>query len=158
MVDTTLWLLVAAVIVNAVLVGATLDQSIKQLPARHRIGVVAYSEYSKAADLWHGIPWYAALGVGGALLTLITAAVGLTRRPDGTTTLALWLSIALTLAHSFTTARAAPTNFSQRNAAGDAARLTAIFDRFQRWQTARAILQVATLLAVAWALVSSLTD
>jgi hypothetical protein len=37
----------------------------------------------------------------------------------------------LTAAHSLTTARAVPPNFSQRAAAGDAARLAAIFDSRQ---------------------------
>ena len=60
--DPTLWLLVAAVIGNGLLVGASLDQVIKQLPARHRIGVVAFSDYSRAGDLGHGIAWYAASG------------------------------------------------------------------------------------------------
>jgi protein-S-isoprenylcysteine O-methyltransferase Ste14 len=40
------WLPLAAVVANGLLVGASLDQSIKQLPARHRLGVTA-----SAADL-----------------------------------------------------------------------------------------------------------
>jgi hypothetical protein len=149
--DPTLWLLVAAMIANGLLVGASLDQVVKQLPARHRIGVVAFSDYSKAGDLGHGIAWYAALGIGAALLTIIAALVGLTDEPD-TQSSALWLALLLTVAHSLTTARAAPLNFSQRAAAGDSARLEAIFDRFERWSRARSALQVLTLLSVAWAL------
>lgn len=149
--DPTLWLLVAAMIANGLLVGASLDQVVKQLPARHRIGVVAFSDYSKAGDLGHGIAWYAALGIGAALLTIIAALVGLTDEPD-TQSSALWLALLLTVAHSLTTARAAPLNFSQRAAAGDPARLEAIFDRFERWSRARSALQVLTLLSVAWAL------
>ena len=38
------WLLLVAVIGNGLLVGASLDQSIKQLPTRRRLGVVAFSE------------------------------------------------------------------------------------------------------------------
>jgi len=33
--------------------------------------------------------------------------------------------------------------------------LTRIFDRFERWQTARAILQLATFLVMLWALASA---
>ena len=154
--DATRWLLVAALIGNGLLVGASLDQAIKQLPARHRIGVVAFSEYSKAGDLGHGIAWYAALGIGAALLTVLAAVVGLTDRPGAQLAAALWLALLGTVAHSAATARAAPTNFSQRAAAGDPVRLAAIFDRFARWQTARATLQVLTLLAVTWALTASI--
>jgi hypothetical protein len=150
--DATLWLLVAALIGNGLLVGASLDQSVKQLPTRRRIGVVAFSEYSKAGDLGRGIVWYATLGIGAALLTVSAAVVGLSDRPDGQSAAALWLALLGTVAHSVVTARAAPTNFSQRAAVGDPARLAAIFDRFQRWQTTRATLQVLTLLTVAWAL------
>jgi hypothetical protein len=152
--DLTLWLLLAATIANAALVGASLDQSIKQLPARHRIGVVAFSEFSKAGDLARGVAWYATLGIGTALLTAVAVGVGLAGGSGAPASTALWLALALTTAHSLATSRAAPTNFSQRSAAGDAARLAAIFDRFERRQTARAALQVLTLLAVAWAFVA----
>jgi hypothetical protein len=155
-VDTTLWLLVAALVGNGLLVGASLDQSIKQLPTRRRIGVVAFSAYSQAGDLGRGIAWYAALGIGAALVTVLAALVGLTDEPGTQSAVALWLALLLTVAHSLATARAAPTNFSQRAAAGDQARLTAIFDRFERWQTARAALQVLTLLSVVWALAASI--
>jgi hypothetical protein len=156
--DTTLWLLVAAMLGNGLLVGASLDQVIKQLPTRHRIGVIAFSDYSQAGDLGRGIAWYAALGIGAALLTLTAAVVGLTDRPGTQSETALWLALVLTVAHSFTTLRAAPLNFSQRTAAGDAVHLAAIFDRFQRWSTARATLQVLTLLSVTAALVTSIGD
>jgi hypothetical protein len=154
--DTALWLLVAAVIGNGLLVGASLDQVIKQLPARRRIGVVAFSDYSRAGDLGRGIAWYAALGVGAALLTILAVVVGLTERPGTQSEAALWLALLLTVAHSLTTARAAPLNFSQRAAAGDAARLAAIFDRFERWSRVRSTLQVLTLLSVTWALAAGI--
>src|SRR4051794_9381176 len=96
----TLWLLLAALIGNGLLAGASLDQSIKQLPARRRIGVVAFSEYSKAGDLGPGVIWYAALGTGAAALTVIAVAVGLLTRPGPQLAVALGLSLLLTVAHS----------------------------------------------------------
>ena len=69
--------------------------------------------------------------------------------------LPLLLAGLFSIAHSFTTARAAPINLGQRSAAGDEAALTRIFDRFERWQTARAILQLATFLVMLWALASA---
>jgi hypothetical protein len=155
--DSTGWLLVAAVLGNGLLAGASLDQVIKQLPARHRIGPVAFSDYSMAGDLARGVAWYAALGIGAALLTVVAALVGLAGQPDPPAAAALWLALLLTVAHSVTTARAAPLNFSQRAAAGDPARLAAIFDRFARWSAARASLQVLTLFSVTWALVAGIT-
>lgn len=157
-VDAALALIVAAVVATGVLVGASMDQSIKQLPARRRIGVVAYSDYSQAADLGNGIAWYAALGVGGGLLTLVAAVVGLTDSPSDGRTVALWAVVALTLAHSAVTARAAPLNMSQRRAAPDEQALTRVFDRFTRLQTVRVALQAATLAATVWALVATVSQ
>jgi hypothetical protein len=154
--SVAIWLLLAAVLANGLLAGASLDQSIKQLPARSRIGPVAYSEYSKAADLGNGVVWYAALGVGAALITVAGAVAALHASRTGDATIAAWVCIALTIAHSLVTTRAAPTNFSQRKAAGQADELAAVFNRFERLQTLRVSLQVLTLLAVAWALVTQI--
>src|SRR5215467_12122523 len=66
-------LLIAATVASGLLAGASLDQSIKQLPARHRIGAVAYSRYSRAADLGNGVFFYGILGIAAALLTIASA-------------------------------------------------------------------------------------
>jgi hypothetical protein len=58
------------------------------------------------------------------------------------------------LLHSITTAQAAPTNFKQRKVADDEEALTALFNRFERWQTARVVLQVLTFATVLWALIT----
>ena len=144
-------LLIAAVVANGLLTGASLDQSIKQLPARRRIGVRAYSAYSQAGDLANGVAWYGTLGVGGALITLVAAVAGLGGDATGSARAALIAAAAGTIAHSVMTALAAPTNFSQRRAADDDA-LTRVFDRFERLQTIRASLQTLTLAACVWAL------
>ena len=66
--SVALWLTLAAAAATGLLAGASLDQSIKQLPARRRIGIEAYSAYSQASDLGNGIFFYGVLGVGAALL------------------------------------------------------------------------------------------
>jgi hypothetical protein len=43
--------LMAATVSGALACGATLDQTFKQLPARHQIGATAYAAYVRAADL-----------------------------------------------------------------------------------------------------------
>lgn len=154
--NVAIWLLLTAVLVNGLLVGASMDQSIKQLPARHRIGVVAYSEYSKAADLRNGVVFYGALGIGGALIAIAAAVVGIINQSGGQVTTALWVVIVLTLAHSAVTSRAAPTNFKQRNAGEDEERLTAVFGSFVKLQTIRVSLQFLTLLALIWGLAAQI--
>jgi len=151
--DLSTSLITVAVVVNGLLVGASLDQSIKQLPARRRIGVLAFSAYSQAADLRNGVPWYATLGIGSALFTFVAAITALPTQSHASLMTALVVAAGLTLAHSATTAVAAPHNFSQRKAAGDEQALARIFDGFDRLQTIRAALQTATLGALVWALV-----
>jgi hypothetical protein len=68
------------------------------------------------------------------------------------TVAALVALIVATVAHSAETGRAAPINFSQRAVGDNESLLTAIFDRFARWQTVRVILQVIALLAAVVAL------
>jgi hypothetical protein len=47
MIQATLALAAVAALTAGLLAGASLDQSIKQLPARHRIGVEAFAAYSR---------------------------------------------------------------------------------------------------------------
>jgi hypothetical protein len=154
-IDTVRALVIAAAAFNGILAGASLDQSIKQLPARRRIGVVAYSVYSRAADLGSGIVWYAIIGIGAALLTIVAAVAAYLLMAPATVALPLSLAAVASLLHSVATTQAAPTNFRQRKATDDTAQLAMIFDRFERWQTVRVVLQVAAFGLTLWALAAS---
>jgi len=150
--EPLLLLAIVATALDGLLAGASLDQSIKQLPARRRIGAIAYSVYARAADLGAGIVWYAALGIGAAMLTIVTAIIALVQVAPKSVALPLYLAAAASLAHSFATSRAAPIMLSQRGVADNEIALKAIFDRFERWQTIRAILQAVTFALMLWAL------
>jgi hypothetical protein len=135
---------------TGLLAGASLDQSVKQLPARHRIGAAAFSNYSRAADLANGILFYAILGVGVALLNLAAAVVAWMAGISGDEAAAIYAGGALALFHSLLTGLAAPTNFRQRRTT-DPAVLASIFDRFARLQALRCALQVANFGVNLWA-------
>ena len=63
--------LILAIATTAVIgpgAGMSLDQSIKQFPARRRIGVVAYSAYSRAGDQGNGLFLYPPIGIGASSL------------------------------------------------------------------------------------------
>lgn len=152
----TVGLLIAAVAANGLLSGASGDQSVKQLPARRRIGVVAYSDYSRAGDLGNGIAWYAAVGVGAALLSVIAAIMVLSQDPTGSQTAAAVTLLATSVIHMAITGRAAPTNISQRRHVGDEQALTQLFNRFERLQTARVLFNLAALGSAIWILVTTL--
>jgi hypothetical protein len=158
-VNRTTALVLAATAADGLLAGASLDQSIKQLPARHRIGAVNYSAYSRAADLGNGIAFYGTLGVGAAALTVAAAVSAHRHEPRSRRTPPLYAAAGLAVLHSLATTRAAPTNFSQRKVAeNDETALAQIFDRFERWQTVRVALQVLNLGAMLWAVSESLDE
>jgi hypothetical protein len=154
MIDITFMLIVFAAAVNGIVAGASLDQTIKQLPARHRIGVVAYSAYSKAADLGNGLPWYIGIGIGSLLLTLGAAIAAIVQQISSDAALPVYVAAILSILHSLVTTQAAPTMFRQRKHENDEAALTAVFNRFARLQSLRVFLLVLTFAASLWALIS----
>ncbi|HET6214362.1 MAG TPA: hypothetical protein VFE14_15965 [Micromonosporaceae bacterium] len=156
-IDSAIGLLVAAVAANGLLSGASGDQSVKQLPARRKIGAVAYSDYSRAGDLGNGIAWYAVVGIGTALLSVVAGIVVLTQDPTGAQVAAVWALIVTTVAHMALTGRAAPLNMSQRRHVGDEAALTQLFNRFVRLQTLRWTFNLAALGCALWALLATIS-
>jgi hypothetical protein len=152
------WLTLSAATATGLLAGASLDQLVKQLPARHRIGIEAYSAYSQAADLGYGILFYGILGVGSAALCMAAAITVHVAGLPGAVSLPVSLGALFAVLHSLTTAQAAPTNFSQRRVQGDPAALSKVFNRFTRWHTARTVLQVINFAVLLWAVVALVSD
>ena len=151
--DLTFILLVVAIALNGIVVGASLDQSIKQLPTRHRIGAVKYSAYSHAADLGNGIAWYGSIGIGAVLMTMVTAIVVYLQKGNSSFAPFIYIAAALSILHSLVTTQAAPTLFSQRRYDSDETALEGVFNRFERWQTLRVLVQALTFGVLLWALV-----
>src|SRR5258708_29725355 len=77
MVNTTVILVVATTALSGIATGTSLDVSIRQLPARHRIGVLAYSAYSQATDLGTAVFWYISVGIAAFLSALAAALLAL---------------------------------------------------------------------------------
>src|SRR3712207_9119934 len=71
-----------------------------------------------------------------------------------TTLFRSYVAAVLAVLYSLATTQAAPTNFSQRWVAKDEAALARVFDRFERWQKLRVVLQVLNFSAILWALVA----
>jgi hypothetical protein len=139
----------AALVPDGILAGLSLDKVIVQLPARRRIGLTAYAAYARAADLGNGIAFYAAVGVGAALLTLAAFAVAASQGAPGTVTGLLAAAALLSLVHSAMTARAAPIMFRIGRPGDDQEALGLLLARFARWSVPRAAAQTATLIVVA---------
>src|SRR5579864_90831 len=131
-----------ATAMNGLLSGLNVDTALVKLPARRRIGAVAYATFARGNDLGNGLVAYPLLGVGAALLTLLATALAYADRSRVEVLLLLSLASLLSLLHTFTTTRAAPVMLSLKDAPDDEALLTAKLDRFARWHAVRATFQV----------------
>ena len=152
--EITLILSIAALALAGPLAGMSIDQSIKQLPARRSIGSSAYSAYMRAADLANGRYLYAFFGLGAAVAAVAAAIGSHVSHVGGSAELPLDISAALAMLHSGTTAFAAPIAFRQQNLQlTNESALTRVLDRFERWQTARMLLQVSNFGVAIWAVV-----
>ncbi len=155
-VSTLQWsLLAAAAILNGILAGGSVIKSVVELPARRAIGLPAMAAYHRAADLHTGLWVYPALGLAAPALT-IALGIAFVIDHDAPVTAASFvdLAAALSLAHIFATTRAAPNLLKLRAGIPEETVLAEMYGAFTRWQTVRAILQLAAFVTVVLALAS----
>ncbi len=150
--NLVLSLITLATAANGLLAGANTDTALVKLPARRRIGVVAYATFARGNDLGNGLVVYPLLGIGAALLTLLATALAYVERSPMEVLLLLSLASLLSILHTFATTRAAPVMLSIKDTPDDEAILTAKLDRFARWHTVRATFQVVAFFVLLWAL------
>lgn len=154
MLNLTLILILAATVVTGLLAGMSLDKAAVQLPARHRMGIIAFAGFSRANDLGNGLIAYPMFGIAAALLTL---GAGVAAFASGTPLSQAWpiyVSASLALLHSAATARAAPNMLRLRRPTDEEAVLASTLDNFARWHNVRAILQLLNFIALIAALVT----
>jgi hypothetical protein len=148
-------LITLATAMNGLLSGLNVDTALVKLPARRRIGAVAYATFARGNDLGNGLVVYPLLGIGAVLLTVLATAVAYLERSPMEVVLPLSLASLLSLLHTFATTRAAPVMLSLKDVPDDEAILTAKLDRFARWHAVRATFQVLTFFVLLWALIVS---
>jgi hypothetical protein len=146
---------VAATTFTGILCGASLDQSFKQLPARHTIGMLAFSAYAKAADLKNGVLWYAIIGIGTTLATILTAIMVWKTNQVTAFTTPIYAAAIFAICHSICTSQAAPTYFKQKSIT-DEKGLTKLFKKFEIIQTIRSVFVVLNFISLLWALSASI--
>ena len=147
------FLIVIAAAVNGLLSGLSVDTAFVKLPARRRIGAVAYATFARGNDLGNGLFVYPLLGIGAALLTVLATALAYVERSSMEVLLLLFLASALSLLHTFATTRAAPVMLSLKDTPDDEVLLMAKLDRFARWHAFRVTFQVLAFFVLLWALV-----
>jgi hypothetical protein len=135
-------LLALATAVNGLLAGLNVDTALVKLPARRRIGAVAYATFARGNDLGNGLFVYPLLGISAALLTLLTTVLAFVARSPQEVLNLLTMASLLSILHTLATTRAAQVMLSLKEAPDDAALLMAKLDRFARWHAVRATFQV----------------
>src|SRR5450631_1236252 len=118
--------------------GAGTFRALLDLPARGRVGPLAFADFSRATDLsMVGVVFYVVFGVGGALVTGLTWLIAVrshapvvVRRLLATSAIASLLVLALTT-------QAAPLMWRVGSAPADPALLAGLLDRFAAWTMAR---------------------
>jgi hypothetical protein len=148
-------LITLATAINGLLSGLNVDTALVKLPARRRIGAVAYATFARGNDLGNGLVVYPLLGIGAVLLTVLATVIAYLERSPLEVVLPLSLASLLSLVHTFATTRAAPVMLSLKDAPNDEAILTTKLDRFARWHAVRTTFQVLTFFVLLWALVVS---
>jgi hypothetical protein len=146
------FLIAIATAINGLLAGLNTDTALVKLPARRRIGAVAYAAFARGNDLGNGLVVYPLLGVGAALLTVLATALAYIVRSPIEVLLLLSIASLLSVLHSFATTRAAPVMLSIKDTPNDEALLASKLDRFARWHTVRATFQVLTFFVLLWTL------
>src|SRR5260370_16259342 len=130
-------LLIIATAMNGLLSGLNVDTALVKLPARWRIGAVAYPTFARGNDLGNGLVVYPLLGVSAALLTVLATALAYIVRSPLEVLLPLSIALLLSVLHSFATTRAAPVMLSIKDAPDDEALLASKLDRFAPWHPPR---------------------
>jgi hypothetical protein len=153
-IDTTLILIFAATMLTGLLAGASLDKSVVQLPARHRMGVVKFADFSRANDLGNGLIAYPILGVSSALLAISAALAAYWQGLLPANAGPLYLSAFLAILHTISTTQAAPNMLQLRQPINHEKTLKLIFSRFERWHIVRTVLQVLNFFTLIWALIA----
>lgn len=146
-------LIVAATALNGLLAGISFDGVLVKLPARHRIGAVAYATFARGNDLGNGLWVYPSTAIGAALLTILATIVAYVEQASATLLVPLTIATLTSIGHFVATSRTAPNMLRVGKTPHDEALLAPLLDRFARWHTVRATLQVLTFFVLLWALI-----
>ena len=120
--------------------GAGTFRVLLDLPARARIGPLAFADLSRATDLsMRGIVFYAVFGFGGALLTGLTWFVAVRHGAPRTVRRLMALAVVASLLVLVFTTQAAPLMWRIGSAPADPVLVAGLLDRFTAWTVARVV-------------------
>jgi hypothetical protein len=135
--------------------GAGTFRALLDLPARTRVGPLAFADFSRATDLsTTGVVFYVVFGVVGALVTAAAWLIAARARASSAVRRLLATSAVAPLLVLILTTQAAPLMWHVGSAPPDAALLRSLLDRFTAWTVARVVCVdvsfAAVLAALTW--------
>jgi hypothetical protein len=146
-------LLIGATFAGGILAGVSLQKAAVELPAFRHLGVQAWADYGRHADLGPGLVLYPVLAIGTALLTIgaVLAARrnGLLRGHHATV---LYAAALFALGGLLATIKAAPNMLQAGHAGLSDSELQVLYERFTFWHAVRTIDDTLAFAAIAWAL------
>jgi hypothetical protein len=129
---------------TGLLAGITIDASLVKLPARRRIGNIAYAVFARGNDLGNGIIVYSSLAILAALLVFVATLTAFLQNVKSKLLLLLIIASVTTIIHFLGTVKAAPIMLSIKNTPDNEAILKEKFDQFEKWNGLRACFQFFT--------------
>lgn len=147
-------------IIMAFLLGdlvASFGRTLVENPAWRHVGVRAWAEFSRAADLGNGKIVYPIEGIGSALL-ITAAAVSFRLSPHRPLSAAIPIygAVLMQVGGLLVTTQAAPIMLSVARLGGDPVALQWAFDGFARWGDLRSVFGFLGDCAALWGLVAIL--
>ena len=135
--------IVSATLANGLLAGEDVDRWLAGMPAWQAVGILAWANYSRSADLGNGFVLYPILAIGGALLSLAAVVVFIRKgKHERVVAIPVYTAAALAVAGLLMTLKAAPFMLSLGHIGNeDTASLQHAFDGFRLWGGVRTVLQ-----------------
>jgi hypothetical protein len=146
--------IVSATLANGLLAGGDVDRWLVGMPAWQSVGILAWANYSRSADLGNGFVLYPMLAIGGTLLSLAAAVIFMRQRKHArVVAIPVYAAAVLAVAGLLMTFKAAPFMLSLRHIGNeDVASLQHAFDGFKLWGGLRTVLQTLAFGANLWSL------
>ena len=146
--------IVSATLANGLLAGGDIDRWLIGMPAWQSVGILAWANYSRSADLGNGFVLYPILAIGGTLLSLAVVVVFIREgKHKCVVAIPVYAAAALAVAGLLMTLKAAPFMLSLGHIGNeDLVSLQHAFDGFRLWGGVRTVLQALAFGANLWSL------
>lgn len=145
-------LLLISLILNGLFAGFCLDIAAVKLPARKRIGSLAYANFARSNDLGNGLKVYPYLFIASTLLSIVDGVIAYLNHYPESALIPLITGAFTSAGCIFTTTQAAPVMWSLKRTPDLEPLLTEKLNRFAYWHNWRTLFQLSTFLLMSYAL------